>query len=681
MSDERDTHGQRSGRDESSDLSLGRREVMSAVGGMSLGGAFAGSASADGGAGGSGVGNRPWYDWDADVDAGGNHLRNLGGVDVDHVYTSARAAEVVVWRDGEGTYHADGEGGTVASGEELMGVVQAAVDSLSDGRSVKERVLVASSGTVRADDEVTGVDLPSHTSVDVAGAITVEGETGDLFSATGAENVEILRLTVRGPASRAVFLDDCREVSLGRLRIEGVTVQGVRIQGGCEDVQIGEVYLEDTGHHGVETYDVTRIQIGQVIGVDPGSSVVLLNETFDATVGQVVGKNPKFDYATFRLANGCRNVTCGRVVSRGGVRGVSIITGTRDVTVGEVNVHGGRKAGMLLVDVRNVNVLGGVIKNVDGPGVNIWSIGLQGTTSEINEGITLSNLRITDERPAGEREQTWAIRENGACLNNRFVDNDVRGGGTEGLIDVGSETTVVDRNSGGGLDSGAVTLSPGSSPAARVEGVTTDRLSSLRLRAQPLDAPDAAFAWDDHFEWTGDRWDLVFEWRTDPGRALTLEYVVDRPGATTDREFDREEIWAESVPSVEPGTYRIVNANSGKVLEVANGSTAVGANVRQGTWNDEPHQRWTVTGGGSDWRVTADRIEAEHSGLALDESGGNAVQGRGREFTLERYENGHQIKTGDGRFQVADASTADGANVVEGEWEGRASQVWLFERL
>lgn len=354
-------------------------------------------------------------------------------------------------------------------------------------------------------------------------------------------------------------------------------------------------------------------------------------------------------------------MTCGRVVSRGGVRG-------------------GRMAGMLLVDVRNVNVLGGVIKNVDGPGVNIWSLGLQGTTSEINEGITLSNLRITDERPEGERKQTWAISEDGACLNNRFIDNDVRSGGTEGLIDVGSETTVVDRNSGGGLASGTVTLSPGTSPAARIEGVTADQLSSLQVRAQPLDAPDAAFAWADHFEWTGDRWDLVFEWRTDPGHPLTLEYVVDRPQATTDREFDREEIWETSVPTVEPDTYRIVNAHSGKVMEVASGSEAVGAPVQQGTWNNEPYQRWTVTGGGSDWRVTA-RLEPKHSRLALDESGERAVQGPGQEFTLERYENGHQIKTGDGRFQVADASTADGANVVEGDWEGRANQIWLFERL
>jgi hypothetical protein len=677
---------------ESQGLRLGRRAMMAAIGVAGLGAIGSTQALAqqteeddEGNGNGGGNANQPWYTWEADVDAGGNSLTNLSSADPDHLYTSAREADVVVWRDSEDVYQVDGSDGTVAAEEELMAAIQAGVDSLSEDRSTAESVLVASSGVVDAEDEVTGVDLPSHTTVDVAGEITIEGETDDLFSAVGAENIEIPRLTVSGGASRAVFLDDCSEVRLGHLWIEGVTVQGVRIQGGCEDVQIDTAYVAETGHHGIETYDVTRIQIGQVIGVDPGSSVLLLNETFDATVGQVIGQNPKFDYATFRLANGCRNITCGRVVSRGGVRGVSIITGTRDVTVGEVNINGGRKAGILLVDVRNVNILGGVIKNVDGPGVNIWSIGLQGTTSEINESISLGNLRIVDERSGDDRSQTHAIRERGACLHNRFLDNDIRGGGTEDLIEVGSETTIVDRNVGGGIDSGTVTLSSGGPEAGRVEGVTTHRASSLSVRAQPLDETDAAFAWEEWFEWTGEQWDLVFDWRTDPGESLTLEYVVDRPQGTTDREFDREAIWENSVPDVESGgTYRIVAAHSGKVLEVADGSESSGANVQQGTWNDEPHQKWTVNVDDREdtgWRVYASNIIAEHSGGALAVSNGNAQQGTGQSFTLERYENGHQIKTDDGRLQVEDGSTIDGANIVEGGWEGRANQIWVFEEV
>lgn len=673
-----------------STVPVSRRGVMAALGAAGFGAVLGGPASAQGGgSGGGGDGNQPWYSWDADVDAGGNDLTNLNAVDVDHLYTPARAADVVVWRDDEGVFHADGTDERVASGEEFMGVVQAAVDSLSEDRTTKERVLVASSGEVSADDETTGVEIPSYTVVDVAGEITVDGQVDAILSATDAEYVDVPRLTVKGEASQAVFLSGCSKVRLGKLWIEDVTVQGVRIQDGSEDIWIGTAYIANNGHHGIETYTVDRIQIGQVIGVDPGSSVVLLNETTDATVGQVVGRNPKFDYATFRLANGCRNVTAGQIVSRGGVRGVSIITGTRHVTVGEVNVAGGEKAGMLLVDVRNVNVLGGVIRNTNGSGVNIWSIGLQGTTSEINEGINLTNLRIVDDRPEGERQQEWAINERGANLHNRFVDNDLRGGGTEGLINVGSETTFVNENVGGGIDSGTVELACGDGPAARVEGVTDHRMSSLALRAQPIEAPDCAFAWKHYFEWTGDQWDLVFEWRTDPGKSLTLEYIVDRPQATTDREFDREQVWEESVPTVEDGTYRIEAVHSGMAMEVADGSESTGANVQQGEWADEPHQRWRVEGAEpteTGWRSPVESIVAEHSDMALTvNADGNAVQGNGgqsfQSFTLERYEGAFQIQTDDGRLQVEDASTDAGAHVVEGPWEGRSNQLWRFVPL
>ena len=77
MSDEHDTDGQRNARDEpnESDLKFGRREVMSAFGSVGFGGAFAGSASVNRADNGARVGNRPW---DADVDADGNRLRNLG---------------------------------------------------------------------------------------------------------------------------------------------------------------------------------------------------------------------------------------------------------------------------------------------------------------------------------------------------------------------------------------------------------------------------------------------------------------------------------------------------------------------------------------------------------------------------------------------------------------------------
>ena len=664
-------------------LSLGRRGALAALGAAGIGAAFGGTASATPGRspGGPDTGNQPWYEWDADVVANGNGLYDLESLEVEHTYTPADAADVTVWCDGNGTYYADGEDETIESGEEPMAIVQAALDALPDDRSTKSTVRVTGDLEISEDHEVTGVDVPDHTRLELEGTVTIDGETDDVLSLEGVENVDIPRLTVEGAASRALFVANSSNLTFGELWIDGVTVQGVRIQGGCTNIQIGTAYVTNTGHHGIETYDVERIQIDQVIGVDPGSCVLLLNETFDASVGQVIGRNPQFDYATFRLANGCRNISVGRVISRGGVRGLSIITGTRNVTVGEVNVHDASRAGILLVDVRNVKILGGVIKNTDAPGVNFWSLGLMGESSEINEGITLANLRITDDRE--DPKQPWAINERGACLHNQFINNDVRiDGSDDGRIHAASETTVVHGNLGGGIDRGTVTLEAGASPAARVEGVSEYHRSTLEARTAPYDGADASAAWESYPEWNAEagEWDLVFEWRTDPGTDLDVDYVVDQPRATIGREIDRDAVWEDGVNSIEPGTYRVVAAHSGQVLEVADGSTSSGAQIQQGEWNDEPHQRWEV-GGEMDGRQGYFTLIAEHSGKGITFSGSNAVQGSPQEYRMERYESGFQIEVPEGRLEVADAATEDGAPVQADAWEGGDNQIWKFERL
>lgn len=63
---------------DSSDYSLRRRGALALLG-TGIGGLAMGSTSAQGRTeDGGGQGDQPWYDWDADVDAGGNTLSNLG---------------------------------------------------------------------------------------------------------------------------------------------------------------------------------------------------------------------------------------------------------------------------------------------------------------------------------------------------------------------------------------------------------------------------------------------------------------------------------------------------------------------------------------------------------------------------------------------------------------------------
>jgi hypothetical protein len=673
-------------------LTFTRRTALSLIG---LGGVFGvASAKPRSPNGNSSNGDHPSRRWNQDVNANGHDLFDLHSLTVQHVYTSARDTDVVVWRDEKGVFHADGHTGEVASGTALMAVVQGAVDSLTDGRTSKEKVLIASPGTVHSEDEHQSVDLPSYTTIDSPVTITAKEGVETLFTARDEQEIEITNLTVKGPAAGAISFSSVDHATFGNLWVEDVTGIGVRIDGDGEtgnstDVMLQSAYFENTGSQGFETYNVDRITIGQVLGKDTGASVVLLNETTDVSATSIVGKNPGFDYATFRLANTCANVSVGEVVSRGGVRGLSIITGTHDVTVGEVNIIGGRKAGILLVDVENVMISGGVVKNNDGPGVNIWSLGLEGTASQINEGITISNVRFVDDRPEGKRKQTWAVYEDGASLYNRYINNDIRDGGTEGSIKTATARSVVRDNFGGGVDSGSVTLAPGTSPAARVEGVSNHQESTLSVDAKPFNAPNATFAWESYFEWDGKgAWDLVFEWRTDPGQPLELDYVIDRPQVAAGRELDRQAYWNETVQGpITSGVYRIENVRSGKVLETD------GTNIQQGKWENTASQKWDVeylpTGTPADeYKIGEFRITNRASGRVMGIAGGSQqpganirqgvwTGGENQKWYFERYENGYQLEAAHSGLIAG----IDGANVLQTEWLGKGSQIWTFKEL
>lgn len=519
------------------DSTLTRRTVMGLLGIGGAGAMLAGTAGADNDEFGSGSTRK----WNQHIDAQGHDLSNLHSIDMGHVFTAARDADVIVWKDESGTFHADGHDGHVASGEDVMVVAQAAVDSLTEGRDWKEKVAIVSSGTVPDDtDDRKTIELPSYTILDVPATIDVEHESGEdtsdvVVRAVDEHHIEIPRLTVTGGPWMAIRLRSCSNVRLGDITVEfsetSSANDAIRIDDGgengrCEDVQLNSAYVEHSTQHAVETAGVDRFQAGQVIGKNLEGCAVLLNDTQDATVNSVIGKDPFGGYATLRLANGNENVSIGNVVARGGHRGIAIITDARNVTVGEVNISHTNWHGIQLVDAKNVTIGGGVIRNCGDSAVTIYShLG-----DPTNEGITLSNLRIVDDRPESEREQPWAIHEDGDSQYNRFIDNDIRDGGTEGLIRTGSETTVVRDNVGGGVDEGYVSLESGASPAARIEGVDHAPSATLEARVSALEGPDGTFAVDTEFVWDGDddEWDLIFEWGHDPGTDLEVAYAVDR---------------------------------------------------------------------------------------------------------------------------------------------------------
>jgi endo-1,4-beta-D-glucanase Y/chitodextrinase len=139
------------------------------------------------------------------------------------------------------------------------------------------------------------------------------------------------------------------------------------------------------------------------------------------------------------------------------------------------------------------------------------------------------------------------------------------------------------------------------------------------------------------------------------------------------------------------GTYKITARHSGKVLEVANGSAADGANVQQWTDNGSTAQQWIIT-------PTTDgyyKLVCKASGKALEVSynlltdGGNVHQwtysgANNQQWKLEDVGGGFYKITarhsGKG-LDVANASLADGGNVHQWTYNGGTNQQWQVTQL
>jgi hypothetical protein len=150
--------------------------------------------------------------------------------------------------------------------------------------------------------------------------------------------------------------------------------------------------------------------------------------------------------------------------------------------------------------------------------------------------------------------------------------------------------------------------------------------------------------------------------------------------------------WGEDIQPAINGIYKIVNRNSGKVLEVPGGSTTAGTLLQQNTNNDATYQQWNTSP--VDSRVGGDfsyfTITAVHSGKAIDvlnwslDNGGvldvyDDTKSALQQWYLEYSEDGwFYIRS---RFSakcitVYNSSTADGASIVQWDKNGGYEQQW-----
>ncbi|MGW0519245.1 hypothetical protein [Crossiella sp. NPDC003009] len=331
------------------------------------------------------------------------------------------------------TWTARNGGRTLYTGGDMRAAAQAAINSLSAGRTAKQWVLVRGSGTVSAGARIS---LPSFTGLDVCGTINVTGSgSGDqapIYS-RGTRDIEVRYLKVTGRPLYGIFLRNVQNVVLGQIDMRLAGGLGVRIDNRGDtsvrsrNIRIDNVFVSGAGSHAVETYGVDGLTIGAVTARDVGHSGLLLNDTINATVSTVDAENAGAGtgYAAFRVANRNgrigngypTNIRVGTVRARGGGRGVFCVSESGGLVIDRLDLANTGNNAILVENCHNVN-LAAVSGTVSGGG----EIRLAARTEFANNsGITVQNLRVTNsavrESPCGVNTTFRNITLNNSSMN------------------------------------------------------------------------------------------------------------------------------------------------------------------------------------------------------------------------------------------------------------------------
>jgi len=321
---------------------------------------------------------------------------------------------------------------TVYTGTNMLSAMQAAVNSLSSGRTSKQRVVVRGSGSMSAGSRLS---LPSYTVLDVCGTINVTGSgSGDqapVYS-RGTTDIEVQHLNLTGSPLYGIFLRSVNNIILGQIDMRLSGGLGVRIDNHgnrsvrSRNVRIDNVFVSGTGAHGVETYGVDGLTIGTVTARDTGYSGLLLNDTINATVGTVdaVNAGSGTGYAAFRMANRNgrvgsgypTNIRVGSVIARGGGRGIFCVSESGGAVIDRVDIAQTGNNSILIENCYNVTIAG-QSGSVNGSDIRIAARSEFPNTSDITfQNLTLTNSRIT-ESPCAVNTTVRNI-----TLNNSSID-------------------------------------------------------------------------------------------------------------------------------------------------------------------------------------------------------------------------------------------------------------------
>jgi hypothetical protein len=247
------------------------------------------------------------------------------------------------------------------SGSDMTAALNAAFSSLTSGRTTKQSVLVQGDGDIPASSQLS---IPSYTILNVCGTINVSGTpSGSDRSPAyirGRTNVDIPNLKMTGSPQYGIFIRESSDVHLGHieLRLSSNAGIGVRADSGgnansetefYRNLTIDYIYGSGMGSHIVETYGIDGVNIGTVEGDDVGECGLLLNRTINAEIGLVDCTDcaTGTGYAAFRVANDVGkvgnsyptgNIHVGKVIARGGGRGIFSVSGCGGLVIDEIDI-------------------------------------------------------------------------------------------------------------------------------------------------------------------------------------------------------------------------------------------------------------------------------------------------------------------------------------------------------
>lgn len=269
-------------------------------------------------------------------------------------------------------WRASVNGSNVYTGTRMFEAVNAAINNMGPGT-----VNVRNSGSSGPDGgEVYGIRPQDGTVLDFHGN-TITADGGELVVPVYCDRrngVTVRNLKVSGNPRYGVWFRGCSNATLHNiamnLNISNPVGLGIRVDastGPARNLTIsGNVQVEGSRTHGIETYGVDGFTIGDVTVNNSGGSGLLLNDSRNGTVGNVTGNrnNQGGGYATFRVANdNGPNVRVESVYSRNSGRGFFSVSGSNGTTINRVDIANSSAQGIFLEDASNTHVLSGSVSN------------------------------------------------------------------------------------------------------------------------------------------------------------------------------------------------------------------------------------------------------------------------------------------------------------------------------